>query len=169
MKKHVFLGYWFYLVGAIIFISLSIGLIAFMAVMLITVSPEVNPTITELYWGLPLYAFLAIICTYLTGYYMVQYVIVSEVGIKARCLWFTIRTLKWEDIKEVRLEKFYVSVDGAFTSGWYVFDDGVERKKIGNGVILRKKANHITLPSSKQAKKIIELYWHEPIVTKPIK
>lgn len=152
----------------IVFTVLAVGLIVFEIAQIVMVSPEVNPTITVFYWLLPISILMAIFMIFLMGY-AVQYVIVSEEGLKARCLWFTIRTLKWDEVKEVRCERFYVSVEGGFTSGWFVFDDGVERKQIGNGSVLRKKANYITLTASKRARKTIETYWNGPIVENQIK
>ena len=100
-----------------------------------------------------------------TCHFLFQYTVISEKGIKARTVWRTLRALKWEEVKEVRYERFYVSVQGGFTTGWYVFDDGVERKQ-ANGLV--GKYSHITVKASRRAKKIIETFWHEPIVEKVI-
>ena len=139
-------------------------MVAIQVFALITVSPDRNPTISVLYWLLPLSILIALFMIFLMGYYIVQYVVISEEEIKVRCLWFTIRKLKWEEIKEIRYERFCVSIPGGVTSGRFVFDDGIERKQIGNGNMLRKKANYITLTASKRAGKIIEIYWRKPIV-----
>ena len=68
--------------------------------------------------------------------------------------------MKWEEVREVRKERFYVSVEGGFTSGWYVFDDGVERV-MHSGII--KKNTHIAIPANKRNKKIIEQFWQGEI------
>lgn len=164
MKKQVFLGYWFYLFGMTIAISLSICMIVLEVWQLITIPPEENSTITALYWGLPISILVLITLIYLMGYCSLQFIILSENGIKARCLWFTLRELKWEEVKEIRYERLNVSVQGGFTSGWFVFDDGIERKQIGNGSVLRKNANQITLHASKRARRAIEYFTDKPIV-----
>ena len=63
---------------------------------------------------------------------------------------FSFGDSKWEEVTEVCLQKFYVSVEGAFTSKWYVIRDGVNRP-MRNG--LTRKDSHITLPASKRTKK----------------
>ena len=97
------------------------------------------------------------------GAYMLQFTIISESGIKTRCLWRTIRKLKWEEVKEVRLESFYVSSANGFTSRWYVFDDGEERFQ-KNGIV--HKNSHITLLYSKRAQRAVETFWKGEVVNK---
>lgn len=120
-----------------------------MLALIIAIPKEVNPTITPLYWVFPIYTLLALFCVWFLCYFFIQFTILTEEGIKVRCLWCTIRKLTWEEVKEVRLESFYVSVEGFFSSKWYLFDDG-EQRIIKNGLVNKK--THITLNYSKRAK-----------------
>ena len=142
MKKQVFAGYLFYVFGGIFGFFGSFGLVIMEFVFLFTVSPEENPTVKDLAYAIPISIILCILFVTALGAYMLQFTIISESGIKTRCLWRTIRKLKWEEVKEVRLESFYVSSANGFTSRWYVFDDGEERFQ-KNGIM--HKNSHITL------------------------
>ena len=166
MKKKVFLGYWYYLFGGVILSLLSIVCVVLQIVILICIPKEVNPTVTVLYWGLPLMFILAVLIIFILGRNILQFTIMTEEGIKARCLWNTLRKLKWEEVKEVRYERFYVSVQGAFSCGWYVFDDGVERVQ-RNGLMTKK--SHITLPATKRVRKAIHQFYKGEVVEKVIK
>lgn len=159
MKKQIFFPYWFHFLAALIFPLLCIALL----VLEILLPIEDGST---LYWCLPLTVIMTIFMIIAMGYYMMQFTIITNDAIKVRCLWCTIRTLKWQDVKEVRYESINVSVQGGFTRGCYIFDDGITRKKIGNGSVLRKKANDITLPASKRAKIVIEEFWKSKIINK---
>ena len=164
MKKQIFAGYWFYVIGgSICGFLLPIGWIIFEVLQILTVSKETNPTMVVAYYAFP---FVILTCFYLMfaiGYYALQFTIISESGIKTRCLWRTIRKLKWEEVKEVRLESFYVSSANGFTSRWYVFDDGEERFQ-KNGIV--HKNSHITLNYSKRAKRAVETFWKGEVVDK---
>ena len=166
MKRKVFLGYWYYFFGGIILAFVSIGLVVFEIAQLITVPKEVNPTITVLYWMLPLTFLGAVFMTCMMGFFMIQFTIMTEEGIEARCLWRRIRKLKWEEVKEVRYERFYVSVQGAFSSGWYVFDDGLERSQ-ANG--LMGKTTNITLPATKRVRKAINQFYKGEVIERVVK
>ena len=155
-KRKIVFGYWFYNIGALIMMTLSLAESIFVVVQVITVSSEVNPTIKALYYLGPFVIIGLILFIYLLGYSVFRFVIFTKDGIRVRCLWGTIRYLKWEEIKEVRNERFYISVQGGFTSGWYLFDDGVERVA-RSGIV--KKNTHITIPANKRNKKIIEQFW----------
>ncbi|MBE7067979.1 MAG: hypothetical protein E7381_01615 [Clostridiales bacterium] len=159
-NKKIVLGSLFYFIGGIVESLLSIALFIFELLSLIFISPKVNPTITALYYGFPITTIACIVVVVGMGYIAFQFTIFTKDGIRVRCLWGTIRYLKWEEIKEVRNERFYVSVQGGFTSGWYLFDDGVERVK-RSGII--KKNTHITIPANKRNKKIIEEFWQGEI------
>lgn len=163
MKKQIFFGYWFYLLSMAVITLLSVVILAIEVWQMVTVSPTANPTVTDLYWCMPITAAVVMVMIFLTGYYAIQIVILSEEGIKVRCLWCTIRKVKWSEIKEIRYEKLNVSTQGGFTSSWFVFDDGVVRKQIGNGSVLRRNANHITLHYSKRACKAIEYFSRKPV------
>lgn len=166
MKKRIFISYWFYFLGGIILVLGSMGLVIFEIVQILTISKEVNPTIIYSYYFFPLLVLLMFYMTFIAGYLLFQFIILTEEGIKVKCLWGTIRKLKWEEVKELRLEKFYVSTPGAFTAKWYVFDDGVNRK-FTNGIASKK--SHITLPYSKHKQKAIEEFWKGEIVEKILK
>ena len=161
MKKQVIFVHWYYILLAIIFSLVFIAIVVTEAVLLITVSPEVNPAITKLNFMIPLSCVILILEIAVIGYYMIQYVVVSEEGIKWRCLWRTIRTLKWEEVKGIRFQPNAGQV-GALTSGWFVIDDGVERK-LRIGIFVRN--SYIVMRATTRAKKVLEQYWHEPIET----
>jgi hypothetical protein len=163
MKKRIFLGYWFYFFGAIIADIGTLAVVLFQVLSLIYVPVEVNPDVVTLYWSVPLTILMAIFMIGAMGYVGMQFTIISEEGIKVRCLWCTIRKLKWAEVKEVRCECFYVSVQGAFSSRWYVFYDGVDRP-IRNGIAW--KNSPITLPFSKRATKAINEFWKGEIIEK---
>ena len=156
-KKIVF-GHWFYLIGGIILMLVSVVSPIFFLIMDILYLPRP--------WDSVEYCFLILIIIagssefFLVGRYTIQFTVFTKDGIRARCLWGTIRYLKWEDVKEIRNERFFVSVQGGFTSGWYLFDDGVERV-IRSGIV--KKNTHITIPANKRNKKIIEEFWQGEI------
>lgn len=162
MNKKIFIGYWFYMVGSIIAFIMSFLVIAFFIARTI-IAPQ------EAIVKMCVYTFITIITGVtlmaLMGYYMMQFVVVTEEEIKVRCLWCTVRKLRWEEIKEVRCERYYVSGKGAFSFNWYVFDDGVKRQE-KSGVV--KKNTHITLVASKRAKKAIEEFWKGEIKDKTI-
>ena len=163
MKKHVFFGYWYYrfiFINFFVFSAITIGIMTYS---LIEVSPEDNSSIPMLYWLVPLFTVILITVMAVLGYYMLQWVVVSEEGIKARCLWCTIRKLKWEEVKEIRYEMFYVNREWAYSSGWYVFDDGAVRRQ-RSGIFNKK--SHITLRATKRAEEVIGKYWQQPIVTR---
>lgn len=166
MKKKVFLGYWFYFFGGIILSLVSVGLVVFELAQIITVPIEVNPTMRVSYICFPFILIMAVFMVYMMGRNMFQFTIMTEEGIKARCLWNTIRKLKWEEVKEVRYEKFYVSVQGAFNCGWYVFDDGVERPQ-KNGLMSKK--SHIVLPATKRVREAINQFYNGEVIEKIIK
>lgn len=166
MKKRVFTTYWFYFYGGIFIVLFCVGVIISEVIQIITVSVEVNPTMEVSYWLLPVLILLAIFMIAAMGFVCFQFTILTEDGIKVRCAWFTIRKLKWEEVKEVRLERFDISVPGAFKSKWYVFDDGVKRSQ-KNG--LASKAGHITLSYSKRAKRAVEEFWKGEIKENAIK
>ena len=163
MKKQVFAGYWFYVFGGIFGFFGSFGLVIMEFVFLFTVSPEENPTVKDLAYAIPISIILCILFVTALGAYLLQFTIISESGIKTRCLWRTIRKLKWEEVKEVRLESFYVSSANGFTSKWYVFDDGEERFQ-KNGIV--HKNSHITLNYSKRAKRAVETFWKGEVIDK---
>lgn len=164
MKKQVFVGYWFYVIGgSICGLLLPLGLIIFEALQILTVSKETNPTIVVSYYAFPFIVLLCSCLMFVIGYYALQFTIISESGIKTRCLWGTIRELKWEEVKEVRLESFYVSSTNGFTSRWYVFDDG-EKRLQKNGIV--HKNSHITLLYSKRAQRAVETFWKGEVVNK---
>lgn len=156
MKKQIFFPYWFHILAALIFPLLCIALL----VLEILLPTE---DVQTLYWCLPLTVIMTIFMIIAMGYYMMQFTIITNEVIKVRCLWCTIRTLKWQDVKEVRFEGVNISVQGGFSRGCYIFDDGIVRKKVGNGSILRKEANYIVLPASKRAKVVIEKFWKNEI------
>lgn len=165
MKKQIFFGHKYYLFVTLLVFVFAAIIIAIMVYSLIAVSPEVNPSIPVLYWMMPLFAVISITVIAFMGYFLVQYTVISEDGIKAKCLWCTIRKLKWEEVKEVRYERLYANPEWLLSPGWFVFDDGVVRRKTVNEFIIRKKANYITLRAAQQTKEIIEKYWHGPIAT----
>ena len=160
-KKKILFGYWFYNIGCIIAIILSVAMMVFMIVSFILLKETFDQKLSEISCCL-----IAIIVIYLSGYHVFRITIFSEEGIEVRGMWCTIRKLKWEEVKEVRNERFYVSVEGGFTSGWYLFDDGVERPRHHSG--LCNKKTHITIPANKKNKQIIEEYYQGEIVEKCI-
>lgn len=159
-KRKIILGYWYYtIVGGVFALILPWGPIVIMVMQMAYIS-----LLPALYYFLLWIAVCGLLWG-LIGYYAIQFTILTEDGIKVRCLWRTIRKLKWKEIKEVRLEKFWVSVQGGFSSKWYVFDDGVERP-FTNGIA--HKNTHITLPSSERTKKIVGEFWTGGIIEKVI-
>ena len=153
MKKKVIFGYWFYNITSIIFIGMGVIGIIFV----------------YKYDG-PFWAYIPFIVNVayfsIIGFvYLFQLTVFSDTGIKTKTVGRTIRELKWDEVKEVRYERFYVSVAGGFTSGWYVIDDGVVRQQ-RNGLV--RKNSHITVRATKRARKVIEEFWHGPIVEKQI-
>ena len=165
-KKKILFGYWFYNIGALILQIFFIAFDLFTIIQIIKVPIEVNPTMETLYYAEPFILISGIIQIYWLGYNVFRITIFSEEGIEVRGMWCTIRKLKWEEVKEVRNERFYVSVEGGFTSGWYLFDDGVERPRHHSG--LCNKKTHITIPANKKNKQIIEEYYQGEIVEKCI-
>ena len=161
MRKIIF-GYWFYTIGIIIFILAGLGL-SLLIIALGIVYPEDYIASQFSGWIILVIMFLSgtVFLVIIAGSQIIQFVVVSEKGIKIRAPFRTIRALEWSEVKEVRHEKFYVSVHGGFSTGWYVFDDGMERKQYSGFV---SKKSHITVHASKRARKIIEAFWHEPII-----
>lgn len=157
MKKVIF-GYWYYNLGGLVGMGLGIWIIVFCALNLQTTS--------DLIIGISVGSLEFIFFFIVTCLLLFQFTVLSNEGVKTRTIWRTIRFIKWEDVKEIRYERYYVSVQGAFTCGWYLFDDGIERAQV-NGLVSKK--THITVPASKRARKKIELFWHKPIVEKEIK
>jgi hypothetical protein len=155
-NKKVVFSHLFYIIGGLVLMLLGVVEIIFVLLGIILVSPEINPTITVLYYTFPFIVALSILFVFLVGRYTIQFTVFTKDGVRVRCLWGTIRYLKWEDVKEIRNERFFVSVQGGFTSGWYLFDDGEERV-MHSGII--KKNTHITIPANKRNKKIIEEFW----------
>ena len=166
MKKKIICGYWFYTVGFLILLLLHIGVTSFI-ISLDIIYPEeylqsqLGASIVLVLMLVPGSVYLIIV----GGNLIIQFTVFSEKGIKVRAPFCTIRSLDWSEVKEVRYEKLYVSVPGGFTKGWYVFDDGIERKQ-GSGLVSKK--SHIVVPATKRTKKIIETFWHEPIIEKQI-
>ena len=158
MKKKIIFGYWFYPFGG--FAGIGLGICGILFESLYPTTPEDKSINIALLIVFPI---ITLIFFFATCHVLFQFIVLSEEGIKAKTVWRTIRALKWEEIKEVRYERFYISVQGGFSSGWFVFDDGVERKQV-NGLI--HKNTHITVKANKRTRKIIETFWHEPIVEK---
>lgn len=151
MKKKIVFGYWFYNIFPIVFIGVWV-----FAIILIS------------NYDVPLWVYIIFIVeiaffSIVGSVYYFQFTVFSDKGIKTRTILRTIRELKWDEVKEVRYERLYVSQPGAFTTGWYLFDDGVERKQL-NG--LGSKHTHITVKASKRTRKIIEQFWHGEIIEK---
>lgn len=105
----------------------------------------------------------ALICLIIIGGRMIQFAVISENGIKIKTIFRTIRFLEWSLVKEIYYKKLYISFRYGFKTGWFVFDDGIEREQHVGGVT---KKTHIVVPSSKRNRKIIEMFWHEPIIEK---
>ena len=160
MKKVTIWGYWFYTFAAIILTAVAVA-VNIICILSMVYQSEDN--------FLPVAFAILFFCTisliFAFGNFTLQFSVISEKGIKTRAVWRTIRFLKWEEVKEVRYERFYVSVLGGFTSGWYVIDDGIERHQ-HNGLV--KKNSHITVRATKRARKAIDAFWHEQIVEKQI-
>ncbi len=97
------------------------------------------------------------------GKYFFQWVRIDESGVYGKCLWGTIAFCKWEDLKEIYIARFPVSHPNAFTTKWFVFDDGKEEVRRGNGTTngLMMKGHHIRLTYSKRALKAIQQYWQK--------
>ena len=161
MKKITILGYWFYTLAAFIFVILSFSL---NCVVLFIIKAQPDDKLGPLALSFTILCTLIILIWALC--FFVQITIISENGIKTRAICRTIRYLKWEDVKEVRYERFDVSVKGFFTSGWYLIDDGVERKQ-PNGLV--RKNSHITVKATKRARKALETFWHGPIIEEQLK
>ena len=166
MSKKIIFGYWFYTVGSIIMVCGSIC-VSSLIIALAIIYPEsyiesqLSSTIILLIMFIPGSIYLVIIA----GSLLIQFAVISEKGIKIRAPFRTIRSLEWSEVKEVRYQRFYVSVRGGFTTGLFVFDDGVERKQWS---ALVSKKSHITVRATKCTRKIIESFWSEPIIEKEI-
>ena len=154
--KKVFLTYWFYIFGFFIGTILTMGEVVFCIVCLCTDSKEVI-----LYYLTPIMIIMMVFMISVSGYYHFQMTILTPEGVKSRCLWCTIRELKWEEVKEVRLQAYYVSVQGGFASGWFVFDDGEERREV-NGIM--EKNTHIVLRYNKRTKAAVEKFCKDKLV-----
>ena len=161
MKRITVLGYWFYTIGALIFVVLSFSLDC---VVLLIIKAQPNDKMGPLAFSFTVLCTLIILIWALC--FFVQFSIITEKGVRTRAICRTIRYLKWEDVKEVRFERLDVSVKGFFTSGWYLIDDGVERKQ-RNGLVSKK--THITFPATKRARKALETFWHGPIIDEQLK
>ncbi len=161
--KKVFLTYWFYIFAFFITLLLFTSFVAFCIIYLCTVSVEVNPTVPTLYYLTPIAIIMAAFMISVSGYYHFQMTILTPEGVKSRCLWCTIRELKWEEVKEVRLQAYYISVQGGFVSGWFVFDDGEEKREV-NGLMSKK--THIVLRYNKRTKAAVEKFCKDKLVVK---
>ena len=161
MKKGIIWGHWFYFFGAIVLISVTLLYNVLFILLIIAQPNNITTSVPALLFGIINFVYIII----LTCNFLIQVTVISEEGVKTRSVWRTIRALKWEQVKEVRYERFYISVKGGFSSGWFVFDDGEERKQL-NGLV--RKNSHITGRATKRARKIIEMFWHGPIVEKDV-
>lgn len=160
MKKIIICGYWFYTFAAIILTAVAITI---NVICILSMVYQSEDNFLPVAFAILFFCTIALIFAF--GNFTLQFTLISENGIKTRAVWRAIRSIKWDEVKEVRYEKFHVSVLGGFTSGWYIIDDGVERKQF-NGLV--RKNSHITVRATKRARKAIEAFWHGIIVEKQI-
>ncbi|MDE7440183.1 MAG: PH domain-containing protein, partial [Clostridia bacterium] len=146
----------FYSFGVIILTLIVIVTTVFCIYFAATTSVEENHTVVVLYYLIPFFVASSIFFVCYAGFFLIQYTIISDLGITVRAPFRTIRKIKWEEIKEVREEKFYISVDGAFQTGWIIFDDGIDRP-MRNGLV--RKNTYIVVPNKKRNKKIIRMFY----------
>lgn len=157
MRKVTVWGHWFYFVSAIVMLVV-VALYDWLAILLMIAQPKIMfSLILLLLVGIAMTSFIIV---WACNFFM-QFTVISEDCIKTRAVWRTIRALKWEQVKEVRYERLNISSRGGFTSGWFVFDDGVERNQ-PNGLV--RKNTHIVMRATKRTRKIIDMFWRGPIV-----
>ena len=162
MKKKIASGYWYYNIGSFIGMLSGIGVGGLACTAAIITPIEVNPSVVVLYYTMPVWLFITFGLPWMLGAWGIRFFVFTEEGIEARSLWGTIRKVKWEDVKEIRSVRLYVSVQGAFTAGWFFIDDGIERIAHHSG--LMDKTTDMTIPANKHNRKIIEMFWKNGIV-----
>lgn len=163
MKKKIFYGYGRYNISGFTMTLVSIALLIYLIVSYCSnpIEPEAIPAFISVIIFLLIFT---ISIFFATCHYLFQFTVFSEEGIETRTIWRTIRFLKWKDVKEVRLEKYYVAVmRGTAPNKWLIFDDGVERQRSGG---LVNKKTYITISATKKARMLVEEFWHGPIIEK---
>lgn len=95
------------------------------------------------------------------GKKMFQWIIIDENHITAKCIYGTIKKIKWDDLKDIVFERFDIGSPG-IKSGWFVFVEEGKRLYQKNGVIT--KDSYITLKSNRKTLETIKCYWNKKII-----
>lgn len=159
MKRKIYLTHLFYIVGGVIAILIPL-IFNIILIYAIIATPE-NPTIQYVYIMLFIGIIGLIIFINIIGRKMLQWIIIDESKITAKCIFGKIKEIEWSELKEIVFERYDVSTAGT-KSGWFVFvENGGEELYQRNGLITKK--SNITLKYNKSTLETINHYWKKEI------
>ena len=159
MKRKVYFTYLYYMIGGTVGLLMPL-LLSIITGYAIVVSPE-NPTIQYAYIALFIGIIGFILFLNIWGKKMIQWIIIDETYITAKCLFGVIKKVKWDDLKDIIFEKFDIGSPG-IKSGWFVFVEAGKKLYQRNGVIT--KDSYITLKSNRKTLETIKCYWNKKII-----
>ena len=159
MKKKIFLTYLFNFIGGIFSILLMLSFNIF-TIYFIVVGQD-NPTINSAYVMLFIGIVGLILFVTIVGKKMIQWIIIDETHITARCLYGVIKKIKWDDVEEIVFQRFDIGSPG-IKSGWFIFVEEGTNLYQRNGVITND--NYITLKYNRKTLKTVKSYWNKKII-----
>lgn len=154
-RKHIFFTYWFYLLSVLIMSALALSLIIFL-IGALYLTPE-NPTIKVLYIVLPISIVFFFILALVFLSKTLQWVEITDEGLKSRSVLLTFRFVEWSHVKKVYLERMDVSVPNAFKTGWIIVEDDIlQTDDFRNG--MNSKKTYIRIKDSRRARSVLAKY-----------
>lgn len=118
-NKKIFISYWFYVFGFVLFICLTIAECALGIHVLLTRPDQIPPAIFFIVCG----ALSSFLLFFLAGEKLLQWTIIDKKGVRVRCLHKTIIKKSWDEIKVVYIKSYPVSVSYGFHIKYIVFED----------------------------------------------
>ena len=159
MKRKFYPTYLFYWISGIIALMMPFGLSVFM--IYVIGNDENNQSIIYDFLILFISASTFVFFIIIMGKKMFQWIIIDENHITAKCIYGTIKKIKWDDLKDIVFERFDIGSPG-IKSGWFVFVEEGKRLYQKNGVIT--KDSYITLKSNRKTLETIKCYWNKKII-----
>ena len=147
MRKKVFIISWFYLIGAVIMTLLPI-------ICIFLTLPHSNDELFVCSFLIVLFSLASIFFFIVFGFTFIQWVVITENEIVAKCLFGTIRRTDWKDVKEIMIMPLSYQPLNPKTD-WFVFVDKL------NGILYHKspfnfKGRYIKIKTSKKNRKFLE-------------
>lgn len=160
MNKHTILASKLYLINSLVILIIMI--LCDIGIIYVVSQTDIN----ESNWfPITLITLAGIINTvvwvWMVGKFGLQFIVIDKDKIISRNLWSVIRTVNWNDVKSVHLERFGYGTGGVFKFKTIVIDDMNPEHITGNGLNVKHSA--IKIEYNKRNINIIKKYWSNEI------